>query len=83
MSTSLRLHAFLPCSRTNGPGTRTVIWAQGCSLGCPGCFNPQTHPPSGGQAIPVAEVSHRVLRLRPAIEGIHRGIGARTPTSAS
>jgi anaerobic ribonucleoside-triphosphate reductase activating protein len=34
----------LPRSRANGPGWRYVIWSQGCALGCPGCFNPQTHP---------------------------------------
>ncbi|MCX6914324.1 MAG: 4Fe-4S single cluster domain-containing protein [Verrucomicrobia bacterium] len=70
MSTSLRLHAFLPLSRANGPGTRAVIWAQGCSLGCPGCFNPQTHALSGGEVILVEEVFQRVARLGPAIEGI-------------
>ena len=70
MSTSLRLHAFLPRSRANGPGTRAVIWAQGCSLGCPGCFNPQTHAFSGGEIVPVEELFQRIVRLDPAIEGL-------------
>src|SRR3972149_712339 len=39
----LRLHALLPRSRANGPGMRAVIWFQGCTRGCPGCFNPETH----------------------------------------
>src|ERR1039458_3611579 len=30
-------------SRVNGPGLRAVVWLQGCSLGCKGCWNPQTH----------------------------------------
>ncbi len=30
-------------SRVNGPGTRAVVWVQGCTIGCPGCFNPHTH----------------------------------------
>jgi anaerobic ribonucleoside-triphosphate reductase activating protein len=38
-----RIHAFEPKSRANGPGTRFVVWFQGCTLGCPGCFNPATH----------------------------------------
>jgi anaerobic ribonucleoside-triphosphate reductase activating protein len=46
--TSLRVHAILPRSRANGPGLRTVVWTQGCALGCAGCFNPETHP--GGDA---------------------------------
>lgn len=31
------------CSRVNGPGLRSVVWVQGCTIGCPGCFNPHTH----------------------------------------
>jgi anaerobic ribonucleoside-triphosphate reductase activating protein len=38
-----RLHAMELRSRANGPGVRTVVWFQGCSLGCVGCFNPATH----------------------------------------
>ena len=34
-----------PRSRANGPGVRTVVWFQGCTLGCVGCFNPATHAP--------------------------------------
>lgn len=30
-------------SRVNGPGWRAAIWVQGCTLRCPGCFNPETH----------------------------------------
>lgn len=39
----LNIHALLPRSRANGPGWRSVIWFQGCTLNCPGCFNPDTH----------------------------------------
>ena len=37
------LHAFVPASRANGPGLRAVIYFQGCSLNCPGCWNPTSH----------------------------------------
>jgi anaerobic ribonucleoside-triphosphate reductase activating protein len=40
-----RVHAVEPRSRANGPGTRFVIWSQGCTLVCLDCFNPRTHPP--------------------------------------
>lgn len=30
-------------SRANGPGWRAAVWVQGCTLRCPGCFNPGTH----------------------------------------
>jgi len=39
----IAVHARLDSSRANGPGRRAVIWFQGCSLGCPGCYNPSTH----------------------------------------
>jgi len=59
---TLRLHAFLPRSRANGPGWRSVVWVQGCSLGCPGCFNPQTHDRAeAGEVAEVAEVAEPAL----------------------
>jgi anaerobic ribonucleoside-triphosphate reductase activating protein len=38
------LHALIPASRANGPGLRTVVFFQGCKVGCVGCWNPRTHP---------------------------------------
>lgn len=31
-------------SRIYGPGARTVIWFQGCSIKCEGCINPELIP---------------------------------------
>lgn len=45
--TRIRVHAIEPRSRANGPGARFVVWFQGCSLGCAGCFNPATHDAAG------------------------------------
>ncbi len=42
-----RIHAIDPRSRANGPGIRFVVWLQGCTLACPGCFNPATHAADG------------------------------------
>lgn len=39
----LSVHEISRQSFVNGPGLRAVVWVQGCSIGCPGCFNPQTH----------------------------------------
>jgi pyruvate-formate lyase-activating enzyme len=44
----IRVRAFEPASRANGPGLRAVVWFQGCTRACPGCFNPATHDPRGG-----------------------------------
>jgi anaerobic ribonucleoside-triphosphate reductase activating protein len=54
--TLARVHALEPRSRANGPGARFVIWMQGCTLGCAGCFNPRTHADAGGQLRPVSEL---------------------------
>ena len=66
----IRIHELMPVSRANGPGTRAVIWVQGCSLGCPGCFNPQTHPTRGGRTVPVSSLLEEILALGDEIEGL-------------
>ena len=38
----LNLAHFEPCSYIYGPGARFVIWTQGCSLHCKGCWNTET-----------------------------------------
>lgn len=65
----LRLHAVLRGSRANGPGLRRVLWLQGCSLSCPGCFNPGTHSGEAGRSAPVREVLAD-LRRDGRIEGV-------------
>ena len=39
----LNVAKTLSHSRANGPGVRAVIWVQGCTIGCPGCYNVFTH----------------------------------------
>src|SRR5512142_2285205 len=67
---SIRVHSFLESSRSNGPGNRAVLWVQGCSLGCPGCFNPETHPTDPAELIPVDELVKRIQKLSPDLEGL-------------
>ena len=50
---TLRVHAQLEPSEVNGPGRRAVIWVQGCSLGCAGCWNVESHSSAGGQEVDV------------------------------
>ena len=64
-----RIHATEPRSRANGPGVRFVVWFQGCTLGCPGCFNPATHPDVGGERIETAELLARIAATAD-VEGV-------------
>lgn len=40
----LNIADVYPVSYSNGPGRRSVIWVQGCTLKCPGCFNQAFQP---------------------------------------
>jgi anaerobic ribonucleoside-triphosphate reductase activating protein len=72
MTASMFGHATEPRSRANGPGARFVIWFQGCTLGCAGCFNPTTHV-TGSAATPLADLFAQIEAARTSanpIEGI-------------
>ncbi len=62
-----RIHAIDPRSRANGPGVRFVVWLQGCTLGCAGCFNPLTHAAEGPET-PIAEIVAQLAAAK--VEGL-------------
>ena len=70
LDVDLRLHFFLPRSQCHGPGLRSVVWFQGCSIGCPGCLNRSSHSPFGGFDARVGEIVHRIATSSSPIEGI-------------
>ena len=65
------LHAFIPASRANGPGLRSVVFFQGCTLACQNCFNPDSHPFTGAD-VTVPVVADRVLQAHReyGVEGV-------------
>ncbi len=65
----LNIHAIMEYSTENGPGLRTVIWVQGCTLKCPGCFNPDTHDMGIRQRMSVEELTARIEGITD-IEGV-------------
>jgi anaerobic ribonucleoside-triphosphate reductase activating protein len=67
---TVRLHSFEPGSRVNGPGLRAVVWVQGCALGCPGCFNPETHDFTAGRLVSADALADEILQLKDAVEGV-------------
>ena len=56
-------------STVNGPGNRMVIWVQGCTKNCEGCFNPETHGYSRNLCVDIDHLAHRI-NSDGAIEGI-------------
>lgn len=49
--------------RSLGPGSRAVIWTQGCHLRCGGCMSPHTWTSTGGKDISVADLVDWVSSL--------------------
>lgn len=47
----LRVAGIVKESVVDGPGFRYVIFAQGCTHGCKGCHNPDTHALDGGYVV--------------------------------
>lgn len=65
----IRIHKVLCGSEVEGPGCRIVIWVQGCSLQCKGCFEKDTWDANKGDDISVEEIKRRMIET-PDIEGI-------------
>lgn len=49
MTTKVLAARFLTRTRAEGPGLRSALWVQGCSLHCSGCFNPDLWGAHGGE----------------------------------
>lgn len=56
-------------SIVDGPGLRLAVFTQGCVHQCPGCHNPETHDPAGGQEVPVEEIIS-LIGKNPLTEGL-------------
>lgn len=65
----LNIAAFVPCSTSNGPGKRAVVWLQGCPFRCPGCFNPDFQPFDGGTPISPRALANEISIIE-GIEGV-------------
>lgn len=51
-----------------GPGLRTAVWTQGCSIRCKGCINPHLFNPRGGKFVDPTEIVSQALEH--GVEGL-------------
>ena len=52
----MRINSIVKESEANGPGKRGVVWVQGCSRHCEGCFNLETQSHSGGKEMDIQTI---------------------------
>jgi anaerobic ribonucleoside-triphosphate reductase activating protein len=69
MNQLIRLAETLSSSQIYGPGNRFVIWVQGCSLECPGCWNKDFWSTELGDSIDIEILLSEILETE-NIEGI-------------
>lgn len=55
----LRWARFLDATRAEGPGLRSALWVQGCSVRCPGCFNPHLWAEAGASLDGTVDLAER------------------------
>lgn len=57
----LNIMGYVDESQVNGPGTRAVVWVQGCKRECDGCFNPASWSFEINQLISVDDLVNKIL----------------------
>ncbi|GAA0734515.1 radical SAM protein [Dactylosporangium roseum] len=57
----VRIGRYLARTRAEGPGERTAVWVQGCTIHCAGCFNPHLWTFRGGAEWTATDLLARVL----------------------
>lgn len=65
----LNIMGYVDESEVNGPGSRAVVWVQGCLRECPGCFNPDSWSFEINELISVDALAERILS-NPNNEGV-------------
>ncbi len=57
----MQIHRLQSPVTVLGPGSRAVIWVQGCNIGCHGCLAPYMHDFDKGVAMSIGEVAQWIL----------------------
>ena len=66
---TLRVAGLVNDSIVDGPGFRFAVFVQGCPHHCPGCHNPQSHDPDGGEVVTLEEIRTRIAK-NPMLSGV-------------
>lgn len=69
-----RIHSFESFSTVDGPGIRSVVFMQGCSLQCKYCHNRDTWNVLSGTEYEVDEVIQKIMRSKTYIHDDHGGV---------
>ncbi|ABK02414.1 putative anaerobic ribonucleoside-triphosphate reductase activating protein [Arthrobacter sp. FB24] len=64
----LQVARVLHGTTAEGPGLRSAVWFQGCSIQCKGCINPHLFNPRGGTRTPIAEIVDQAVAA--GVEGL-------------
>lgn len=57
---SIRILDIVYGTSVDGPGLRTSIYGAGCAHHCPGCHNPQSWDPAGGQVYDIEQLADQI-----------------------
>ena len=60
-----RIHSLESFGTVDGPGTRFVVFTQGCPMRCAYCHNPDTQTTEGGTLMEPSEILEQYLRNEP------------------
>lgn len=60
-----RIHSFESMGLVDGPGIRSIVFLQGCTLRCAYCHNPDTWAFNGGIEMTPQDIVNKVSRFKP------------------
>lgn len=69
-SKKIRLYKLIEFTSVEGPGIRTCIWVQGCSIKCNGCANSKTWSDKEEKKILIDELASYIIEYKNKIEGV-------------
>jgi pyruvate formate lyase activating enzyme len=69
-----RIHSIESMGLVDGPGIRTIIFFQGCSLRCLYCHNPDTWNMDGGKEYTAEELLKKIIRFKPYFDRSNGGV---------